>query len=335
MDEQRAARIAVEIAEALIKRDARAASARFGAAMRTGLPEAKLLQMWDGFVATHGAPTARGATEVATRGLHRVAVVRMAFERAPADLRVTIGSDGTVEGLYLVPAASPVEQVRAASRLRRGLLASIPLMAAVIAGYAWLLGAFGEQVALGAAAVGCGGWGAALAMRAPVALAARRGPHARARTLVVAASGPLEEGIRLGALAVTGSTFAAAYSLGLGWAAIEVVYAVVNGFVALTLAGRDDETAEQVRGQLAALGALRPGTNLWGVLERVSASAFHIGATLLIAAQPWLVLLTIVVHSGLNLAAVRLASRSVARAQALAAVVGGVTFAAGLAAMLL
>jgi hypothetical protein len=36
-----------------------------------------------------------------------------------------------------------------------------------------------------------------------------------------------------------------ALSIGLGWAAIEVVYAIINGFVTLSFFRRDDEKARQ------------------------------------------------------------------------------------------
>jgi hypothetical protein len=43
----------------------------------------------------------------------------------------------------------------------------------------------------------------------------------------------------------------------------------------------------------------------WGVAERFSAAGLHIGLTLLIFAQPWLALATIVVHSCTNMLAPR------------------------------
>jgi len=64
-------------------------------------------------------------------------------------------------------------------------------------------------------------------------------------------------------------------------------------------------------------------------MERIWASAFHIGAALLLIRSPWLVLLLVPLHSGLNLAAVKLSAKSMKLGHALIAVVGLATLAAG------
>jgi hypothetical protein len=68
--------------------------------------------------------------------------------------------------------------------------------------------------------------------------------------------------------------------------------------------------------------AIEPSAPWWGVLERITASALHIAFTLIIAAQPLLVVVTAPVHSAVNLALLRMArSRSIARFEGTLAVV--------------
>ena len=75
----------------------------------------------------------------------------------------------------------------------------------------------------------------------------------------------------------------------LAWAAIEVVYAIINGFVTLSLFRRDDEKARQARAVLENMGLAKAMLNappFLGVVERIFASAIQIGFTLLLAWQP-------------------------------------------------
>ena len=68
----------------------------------------------------------------------------------------------------------------------------------------------------------------------------------------------------------------------------------------------------------------------WGIFERLSASAIHIGFTLIVAAMPVLVVLTIPVHSAINLLAFRLVSRSVGATQAALFAAGALMLGVGL-----
>lgn len=177
--------------------------------------------------------------------------------------------------------------------------------------------------------LGALGWFIALFLRGPLSALVRRWPKEKAQTIIVGSSGVLEEGVRLILLAATSASFAWAQSVGQGWAAIEVVFTMVNAVVILSLIKRTDEKAVQAKALLMDQGNIQ-GSPAWGVLERIWASAYHIGATLIIAHTPWLVLLLIPLHSGLNFTALRAAKRSVIRANLYIAAFGLITLAGGL-----
>ncbi|KPV57032.1 hypothetical protein QJ48_24360 [Paenibacillus sp. A3] len=214
-------------------------------------------------------------------------------------------------------------------RIRRRFYMAIPLYLAVPAAF-WLAFRYaGFPADWAAFGIGAAGWWAALLLRGPIALLVRKQPKERAGLLVAAASGPLEEGVRLLALWITGFSLNSALSLGQGWAAIEVVFAVVNGIVLASIIKRTDEKAMQAKAFLESTGQMN-SSPLWGVLERLFASMFHIGSTLLIAHMPWLLLLMIPAHTGFNLVSVRLAKRSLPLTELFVAAVGIVTITAGL-----
>ena len=187
--------------------------------------------------------------------------------------------------------------------MRRALFLSIPLYLAVPILYALGILGLGHDVQVGALLAGAAGWIVALVLRAPVGLLGVRVTRSneRAQRWVVASSGPLEESVRLAVLLLVGRDLGTALWIGLGWAAIEVVYAIVNGFAVEALSRRTDPEAERARALLppAALSGSAPW---WGVAERFWATALHIGFTLILAAIPVLVVVTAAVHSAINVA---------------------------------
>lgn len=214
-------------------------------------------------------------------------------------------------------------------QLTRTFFRCIPLYLAVPVAI-WLIFAFaGMTLDWKAFGIGALGWFIALMLRGPVSLLVKRLPQHRAKTWIIAASGPLEEGIRLAVIALTGASFSNALSVGQGWAAIEVLFTVINGIVLASVLHRDDEKAQQAKELLQASG-YDTSHPLWGVWERLFASAFHIGATLLIATSPLLLILLVPLHSGFNLISVSLSSRSMVLTQMFVAVVGTAVLTAGL-----
>ena len=214
------------------------------------------------------------------------------------------------------------------------LIIAAPFMLAVGAAYAVLPLASDGALVWSGVGFGALGWAVALALRSPVALLVRRRSD-RLQTiqrLVASASGPLEEPARLIVLLLVGRDLDTAYSIGLGWAGIEILYGIVNGLVLASIRTRTDEKAAQARRQLEELGLLRDFPAYAGVVERITASAFHIGATLLLAWSPVLLVAAIPVHSGLNLGFLALLPRSMVRAQLVVGAIGLPVFVAGLAA---
>ncbi|WP_379128297.1 hypothetical protein [Paenibacillus sp. sgz500958] len=177
--------------------------------------------------------------------------------------------------------------------------------------------------------LGALGWFIALFLRGPLSLLVQKWPQERAKKVIVSSSGVLEESVRLGLLTLTAVSFPWAVSLGQGWAAIEVLFVIINIIVIVSMIKRTDEKAVQAKELLLAQGNLQ-ASPLWGILERIWASAFHIGAALVIAHHFWLVLIMIPLHSGLNLAAVRMAKTSVFRGSLLVAAVGLITLVSGI-----
>jgi hypothetical protein len=163
------------------------------------------------------------------------------------------------------------------------------------------------------AALGAAGWMTALALRQPVALIASRvTTRDRAMTVVGWASGPAEEIVRLLLVLFVLRTSSAAAWAGAGWMAVEVVYITVGGLMIASLLTKDDPKSLEAKDFLREQGMMRNYGPGWGVVERLSAAGLHIGFTLLIFAQPWLALATILVHSCTNMLAVRYAKRSIA-----------------------
>jgi hypothetical protein len=163
------------------------------------------------------------------------------------------------------------------------------------------------------AGLGAAGWMIALALRQPVALIASRvTTKDRVMTVVGWVSGPAEEIVRLLLVLFVLRTGSAAAWAGAGWMAVEVVYITVSGLMIASLLTKDDPKSLEAKDFLREQGMMQNYGPWWGVVERFSAAELHIGFTLLIVAQPWLALVTIVVHSATNMLVVRYAKRSIA-----------------------
>lgn len=183
----------------------------------------------------------------------------------------------------------------------------VPILACVLVA-AGLGAPAGRELAFGAA-----GWIIALLLRQPVMLIANRvtSPE-QARTIVGWASGPAEELVRVGLVLLFVKTFSNAVWVGVGWAGVEVVVIAINGIAIANFMTRDDPKALKVQAVLRERDMLTTCAPGWAVTERCSATAMHVGLTLLLFSQPWWVVGTIVFHSSANMIAVRYAKRSIA-----------------------
>ncbi|WP_215546564.1 hypothetical protein [Amycolatopsis sp. CA-230715] len=229
------------------------------------------------------------------------------------------------------------EQGDSLSHARKAVL-SIPLMVLVpivfgVGAVLWSVPPVWPAFGFGAL-----GWLVALVARSPIGAvvgkpAAGQAPSARAKTIIVAASGPVEEITRLVLVLLLATDFSGAFWAGLGWATVEILFTCVNSAVIAALVSRGDERAQEIQEVLSGQGLAGDRTGLYCVLERISATLLHIGFTWILAWSPLMVVATIVVHSAVNLAAVRLVPRSLARTEAVLAAAGAVVFCAGLAAM--
>lgn len=206
----------------------------------------------------------------------------------------------------------PTEEAGTTGRLQRSALL-MPL-ASVLAAAA-ILAAVGAPP-LVPLLLGAAGWIVALMLRQPVALlASQRLDRDKAARVVGWVSGPAEELVRLALVLLVLRTVPEAVWAGFGWATIEVVFAIVNALVIARLLTKDDDKSREARELLAAQVMLRPHSPAWALVERISATALHIAFTLLLFVQPWLVLVTLPLHSVTNMLMVRLAARRLALAE--------------------
>ncbi|HYD68817.1 hypothetical protein [Azospirillum sp.] len=207
-----------------------------------------------------------------------------------------------------------------------------PAVAALLAGLLWLAP---HWSALGVGAVG---WGIALLLRAPVALACQALALSRERLagVVLLASGPAEELCRWAALALWGTDLRTAVWLGLGWTLAEAVVLFQGALVSARLLRRQDAQGEAARAQLASQGAAAGAHPAWGGLERLSATGLHVGLTLWIAWSPWMAIPAALAHTATNQAAVTLLRRTgrMAPTEGAVAAMAVATLAIGLALML-
>ncbi|MET1043680.1 MAG: hypothetical protein ABWX59_06090 [Microbacteriaceae bacterium] len=218
----------------------------------------------------------------------------------------------------------------ARTRLNAPLMLIAPVLAAIV-----LIATIGAPDWL-PLALGAAGWMIALVLRQPVALIVdKQFGRDRAMTIVGWFSGPAEELVRLALVLLVIDSLDDALWAGYGWASIEVLFVLMNLLVLARLMTKDDPKSLEVQQQLRDLGMTTPHTGLWGALERVSATALHIGFTLLLFASPWFVLLTLPAHSLTNMIAVRFAKTHLAATEIGLLAAGALALGGGLATTLL
>ncbi|WP_251551255.1 hypothetical protein [Neobacillus muris] len=174
------------------------------------------------------------------------------------------------------------------------------------------------------------GWWIAYLLRIPISMVLMKIQEEKQPKGIIYFSGLLEEIVRLIVLVFMGSTVQKALSLGQGWAFIEVIFAILNLLILTSLKTKTDEKSMQAKEFLNATGIKLDGSPLWGAMERVFASGFHIGSALLIAWNPWMILVMIPVHTVYNVTVSRVMKRSIAYMELASALFGSSVFILGL-----
>jgi hypothetical protein len=191
--------------------------------------------------------------------------------------------------------------------LRRNTLIATPVTLLVPVAFALVLAWLGAELSWSKIGIGALGWVGALMLRGPLAaiLSQTVQDEDRVKNIIVTSSGPIEEGVRVVLLLLAGRSFSDAAAIGLGWAAIEVLYTVVTSFLTLSLLQRTDPEAMQARQILEAQGMIRETGPWLGIIERIGATALHIGFTLIVAWNLVAAVATAIVHSTGNMALIR------------------------------
>ncbi len=180
--------------------------------------------------------------------------------------------------------------------------------------------------------LGRAGWLSALILRSPLAAMLRYLNPQRilSATTGIAISGPAEEGMRLLCLLLIGRDFIDLYTFAIGWAGFEILFHAFNAFTAQFILWRGGKAAEELKQHLDP--DAESANPLWAFVERFSATVFHLGLTLILAASPWFILLTATLHSYVNIRAVAMmkAGNSLLNIQVFIFVLAGMSLVAGL-----
>lgn len=218
-----------------------------------------------------------------------------------------------------------------AKQFFRHLLFCAPLLLMVPLIYVLAFNALGQgSLQVRPFCLGLLGWSVALLLRGPMMVLTFRLTHNLKEQVVAAMAGPAEELVRLLAVLLLQANFASAFWLGLGWATIEVLYALVSGFATVVILSQGGIGALQLKKRFLDAGLTVPATVYGGIFERVSVTALHIGFTLLLAYHPLLILITLPLHSMINVGAIDLAKRSALATQVLIALAGIATLVVGI-----
>ncbi len=177
--------------------------------------------------------------------------------------------------------------------------------------------------------LGAAGWWLALLLRLPVMLLAGKPPQEKSRTCIILSSGPLEEATRLIILVVIGLTIENGYMIGIGWAAIEIIYALVQGAGMGVLASKTDKKSMEAKKLIKSMGmdkTMQPNAPYWGIVERLSANALHLAFSMMLVISPYLFVLSAPLHSYLNLSMTKIMKTSLAKAELIFLVISLILF---------
>jgi len=183
--------------------------------------------------------------------------------------------------------------------------------------------------------LGALGWWVALLLRIPVILFVKnkKFDQKKSNKLVIGFSGPTEEITRLVLLLIIGLNVPNAYSVGLGWATIEIIYGLIQIIGIGVLEQKTDTEAEEAKALMKQMGmekSLAPSTPFWGALERATAGAVHIGFSLLLVFSPFTIILAIPLHSFINFFVVKMNRTSIQKSQLSFLAIGGIILLLGI-----
>ena len=217
----------------------------------------------------------------------------------------------------------------------RNIILALPLYVLSIVPFIVVAGVLDIEIDTGYALLGAIGWWLALLLRLPLIFysKAKKLDFKLSNKLIIGASGPTEEITRVVLLSVIGITTGSAYSVGIGWASIEIVYGLVQILGMGVLQQKNDKDAKDAKTLMKQMGiekSLEPSTPFWGALERVSAGAIHIGFSLMLVLSPFVVLVTMPLHSFVNFSLVRMNKQSILKSQASILIIGLAIFLIGL-----
>lgn len=204
------------------------------------------------------------------------------------------------------------------TRYFRNLVVAAPFIILTIFVYVWIAFVLSIDLDMKLVALGALGWWIALLLRLPVAFLTKNMDRQKSQRFVILASGPAEESVRLILLLILGLTLGNAYSVGIGWAAIEIIYSLIQGFGMGVLSGKTDKKSEEAKAMLKVMGmdkAMEPSAPFWGIMERLSANALHLSFSLALVISPLLVLITAPMHSAANYFLTKLLKYSMAATQ--------------------
>ncbi|MEU0883867.1 hypothetical protein ABZ345_35130 [Lentzea sp. NPDC005914] len=179
---------------------------------------------------------------------------------------------------------------------------------------------------VGAALLGVLGWLVALAARLPVLASAGRLHAIRRRdTILAVTSGITDEVVRLAlVLALLGGVGSALWA-GFGWTLAGLVFTGATRMAQFRWP-LGQQAAEQLRSQ----GGFSSTHPVHAGVRAVTATSLHLGATLLLTAGPWWVLVTAAAHAVVNVVFARWAWRRLVPVEVLGTVVSAALLVAGL-----
>lgn len=213
----------------------------------------------------------------------------------------------------------------------RDFIITVPALLLVAAAYLYSFRLFGVTPSWGLVGLGALGWVVALNLRLPFIPLVKRMEREKAGRFMAILAGPCEELVRLAAILIFGRTLPIALSIGIGWGVVEILYTIFAAGARTALMGKDDEKARQAKAILEEQGMLKiPAGWLVGVWERLFATGIHVGFTLLMAWNPWLVLVLTPVHSLIDLAIPLFVKRSIWIVEGIVTVAGGAAVVLGL-----